>query len=82
VFSLALLGRSRLGRAACGGGGKAACVVSIGGMRFSAVLFDLDGTLVDSAQIILNSFHHTTETVLQRRFPDEQILAQVEGILS
>ena len=48
-------------------------------MRFPIVLFDLDGTLVDSAQIILNSFHHATETVLRRRFPDEQILAQVGG---
>jgi pyrophosphatase PpaX len=46
---------------------------------FPVVLFDLDGTLVDSAQIILNSFHHTTETVLRRRFPDELILAQVGG---
>jgi pyrophosphatase PpaX len=48
-------------------------------MRFPVVLFDLDGTLVDSGAIILASFHHATETVLQRRFPDEQILAQVGG---
>ena len=48
-------------------------------MRFSVVLFDLDGTLVDSAAAILGSFHHATETVLSRRFPDEQILAQVGG---
>jgi pyrophosphatase PpaX len=48
-------------------------------MRFPVVLFDLDGTLVDSAGIILASFHHATETVLQQRFPDEQILAQVGG---
>src|SRR4051812_10095400 len=48
-------------------------------MRFPVVLFDLDGTLVDSAAVILASFHHATETVLQRRFPDEQILAQVGG---
>jgi pyrophosphatase PpaX len=48
-------------------------------MRFPVVLFDLDGTLVDSAQVILGSFHHATQTVLQRRFPDEQILAQVGG---
>ncbi len=46
---------------------------------FPVVLFDLDGTLVDSAAVILASFHHATETVLQRRFPDEQILAQVGG---
>jgi pyrophosphatase PpaX len=48
-------------------------------VRFPVVLFDLDGTLVDSAAIILASFHHATETVLQRRVPDEQILAQVGG---
>ena len=43
------------------------------------MLFDLDGTLVDSAAAILGSFHHATETVLRRRFPDERILAQVGG---
>ena len=48
-------------------------------MRFPVVLFDLDGTLVDSAGLILASFHHATETVLRRRVPDEQILAQVGG---
>jgi pyrophosphatase PpaX len=42
-------------------------------------LFDLDGTLVDSAALILESFHHTTERVIGRRFPDEQILAHVGG---
>ncbi len=48
-------------------------------MRYPVVLFDLDGTLVDSAAVILGSFHHATETVLRRRFPDERILAQVGG---
>jgi pyrophosphatase PpaX len=48
-------------------------------VRYPVVLFDLDGTLVDSAAAILGSFHHATETVLSRRFPDEQILAQVGG---
>src|SRR3954466_9016934 len=48
-------------------------------MRFPVVLFDLDGTLVDSAAAILGSFHHATETVLQRRFPDEEIMAHVGG---
>jgi len=48
-------------------------------VRFPVVLFDLDGTLVDSAGIILASFHHATETVLQRRLPDEEILAHVGG---
>ena len=48
-------------------------------MRFSVVLFDLDGTLVDSADVILASFHYTTERVLRCRFPDEIILAHVGG---
>jgi pyrophosphatase PpaX len=48
-------------------------------VRFPIVLFDLDGTLVDSAAVILGSFHYATETVLQRRFPDEEILARVGG---
>ena len=48
-------------------------------MRFPVVLFDLDGTLVDSAAAILGSFHHATEQVLRRRFPDERIMAQVGG---
>jgi len=48
-------------------------------VRFPVVLFDLDGTLVDSAAAILGSFHHATEKVLRRRFPDERILAQVGG---
>jgi pyrophosphatase PpaX len=48
-------------------------------VTFPVVLFDLDGTLVDSAAVILGSFHHATETVLRRRFPDEQILAEVGG---
>ncbi len=48
-------------------------------MRFPVVLFDLDGTLVDSAAVILASFHQATETVLNRRVSDAQILAQVGG---
>jgi len=48
-------------------------------VKFPVVLFDLDGTLVDSAAVILGSFHHATETVLQRRFPDEEILSRVGG---
>jgi pyrophosphatase PpaX len=59
-----------------GGSYRAASIIP---MRFPVVLFDLDGTLVDSAGVILASFHHATETVLERRYPDEQILAQVGG---
>jgi pyrophosphatase PpaX len=48
-------------------------------MRFPVVLFDLDGTLVDSGAIILSSFKHAAQTVLRRDFPDEHILAAVGG---
>lgn len=30
--------------------------------RFRTVLFDLDGTLIDSVRLILDSYHHTTRT--------------------
>jgi pyrophosphatase PpaX len=48
-------------------------------MRFPVVLFDLDGTLIDSGRIILASFRHATRTVLAREIPDEQLLAYVGG---
>src|SRR4029078_11556625 len=52
-------------------------VVSIRGMRFPVVLFDLDGTIVDSGWMILASYRHATTTVLGRDFPDEVLLANV-----
>ena len=48
-------------------------------MRFRTVLFDLDGTLVDSGAIILASFKHATSTVLRREIPDHELLAAVGG---
>jgi pyrophosphatase PpaX len=48
-------------------------------VRFPVVLFDLDGTLVDSGPIILSSFRHATQTVLQRIIPDDQLMAHVGG---
>ena len=48
-------------------------------MRFPVVLFDFDGTVVDSGSIILASFRHATRTVLEREIPDEQLLAAVGG---
>ena len=47
-------------------------------MRYDPVLFDLDGTVVDSGAIILASLRHATQTVLGRTIPDEQLLATVE----
>jgi pyrophosphatase PpaX len=46
-------------------------------MRFPVVLFDLDGTLIDSGAMILSSFRHATRTVLRRDVPDEQLRAAV-----
>ena len=41
------------------------------------MLFDLDGTIVDSGWMILASFRHATRTVLGRQIPDEVLLASV-----
>ena len=43
------------------------------------MLFDLDGTLVDSGAMILASFRHATRTVLRREIPDHELLAAVGG---
>ncbi|HEX5449328.1 MAG TPA: HAD-IA family hydrolase [Gaiellaceae bacterium] len=48
-------------------------------MRFSVVLFDLDGTVVDSGGIILASMRHATRTVLAREYTDAELLANVGG---
>ena len=48
-------------------------------MRRPVVLFDLDGTVIDSAAIILASMRHATREVLGVDFPDEQLLATVGG---
>ncbi|MBD0317672.1 MAG: HAD-IA family hydrolase [Thermoleophilia bacterium] len=48
-------------------------------MRYPTVLFDLDGTLIDSGAMILASFRHATRTVLAREIPDEELAAAVGG---
>lgn len=40
-------------------------------MPFEAYLFDLDGTLIDSTRLILESFHHTRRVHFGDRLPDE-----------
>lgn len=48
-------------------------------MRFPVVLFDLDGTLVDSGPIILASYKHATSSVLGLDVPDAELMALVGG---
>jgi pyrophosphatase PpaX len=48
-------------------------------VRFPVVLFDLDGTLIDSGSIILASFRHATRSVLGREFPDRELVASAPG---
>jgi pyrophosphatase PpaX len=48
-------------------------------MRFPVVLFDLDGTLIDSGPIILASMRHATKTVLGREIAYEELAAMVGG---
>jgi pyrophosphatase PpaX len=48
-------------------------------VRFPVVLFDLDGTVVDSGGIILASMRHATRTVLEREYTDTELMANVGG---
>ena len=45
--------------------------------RLDAVLFDLDGTLIDSVDLILQSFRHATAVVLGESPPDEVMMRDV-----
>lgn len=44
---------------------------------FDPVIFDLDGTVVDTVELIVESFRHATRTVLRQELPDEVITAGV-----
>src|ERR1700755_1357147 len=48
-------------------------------MRFGTVLFDLDGTVVDSGAIILASMRYATREVLGRDYSDHELLQAVGG---
>jgi pyrophosphatase PpaX len=48
-------------------------------VRFPVVLFDFDGTLVDSGAIIMASFRHAAQEVLQREIADIQVTAMLGG---
>jgi pyrophosphatase PpaX len=45
--------------------------------ELKAVLFDLDGTLIDTIELIKVSFRHATRTVLGREYPDEVTMRNV-----
>jgi pyrophosphatase PpaX len=48
-------------------------------VRFPIVLFDLDGTLIDSGPIIIASMQHSVRTVLGREIAVEELAATVGG---
>ena len=48
-------------------------------MRLPVILFDLDGTVIDSGGIILASMRHAATTVLGRDCSDEELMAAVGG---
>jgi pyrophosphatase PpaX len=48
-------------------------------VRFPVVLFDFDGTVVDSGAIILASMQHATQTVLRREYSERELMASVGG---
>ncbi len=47
--------------------------------RFPVVLFDLDGTVIDSGGMILASMRHATREVLGREYRDEELMGSVGG---
>ena len=59
------------------GEGRAAGAPLIDAAGFDPVVFDLDGTVVDTVELIVESFRHATRTVLDEALPDEVILAGV-----
>jgi pyrophosphatase PpaX len=44
---------------------------------FDPILFDLDGTLIDTVNLIRESHRHAVRTVLGREFSDERLVANV-----
>jgi pyrophosphatase PpaX len=48
-------------------------------VAYPVVLFDLDGTVIDSGAIILASMRHATREVLGRDYPDDELMAAVGG---
>ena len=48
-------------------------------MRFPVVLFDLDGTVIDSGAIILASMRHAAESVVGGTYTDAELMKAVGG---
>jgi pyrophosphatase PpaX len=48
-------------------------------VRFRIVLFDLDGTLIDSGPIILASMQHAVRSVLDREIPPAELQMTIGG---
>jgi pyrophosphatase PpaX len=48
-------------------------------VTYPVVLFDLDGTVIDSGGIILASMRHATREVLGREYADEELMRAVVG---
>jgi pyrophosphatase PpaX len=48
-------------------------------VTYPVVLFDLDGTVIDSGGIILASMRHATREVLGREYSDEELMRSVGG---
>lgn len=52
---------------------------TIAGVKYPVVLFDLDGTLIDSGPIIVASMRHASVTVLGREPDEERVKAAIGG---
>jgi pyrophosphatase PpaX len=48
-------------------------------MLLDAILFDFDGTVIDTGPLIAESFRHAVDTVLGTAIDDEEMLAYVGG---
>jgi len=48
-------------------------------VRYPVVLFDLDGTVIDSGAIILASMRHAAETVVGGEWSDQELMQAVGG---
>lgn len=51
-------------------------------MKYKTILFDLDGTILDTNELIISSFLHTFQTFFpERTFLREEIIAEMGGTL-